>query len=165
MNIQWSSRDRAGIPSLAAVLTVGPMLTGGPHGACLLDRCDTQTSLGSAPPGRLKKRLRPSLEIADPRSETSELTTGPRFIGGDQSPNRGASSSSSPSAVTMDPAPAARKATTIPRAMIDRTTGLRSKPLAPFALPRLRTELRNPSNQSDIQLASGEKRRGATRED
>src|SRR3990170_928083 len=104
MNIQWSSRDRAGIPSLAAVLTVGPMLTGGPHGACLLDRCDTQTSLGSAPPGRLKKRLRPSLEIADPRTQTAGVAPGPRFNGGGQSPNRGPASAASPAAGTMDPA-------------------------------------------------------------
>src|SRR6185503_19243487 len=93
-NNQCPSREREGGPSVATVFTRSPRFTGRPQGSSGLARCETQMSVAPKP-GRVevKKRLRPSLEIAGPKSSNDELTVAPRFVGTSQSENRGAAPS------------------------------------------------------------------------
>src|SRR6266853_165642 len=82
-----------------------PKSTGGPQGASVLARCETQMSAPPRPPGRtpggggegeeVMYRLRPSLEIAGLLSLYGELTTGPRFIGAPHGPYCGCSPAAS----------------------------------------------------------------------
>src|SRR6266853_1865581 len=97
--------ERLGTPSAPPVLMFGPKSTGGPQGASVLARCETQMSAPPRPPGRtpggggegeeVMYRLRPSLEIAGLLSLYGELTTGPRFIGAPHGPYCGCSPAAS----------------------------------------------------------------------
>src|SRR5216684_572391 len=91
----------------------GPRSTGGPQGASMLARCETQMSAPPRPPGRapggvgrgeeLMYRLRPSLEIVGWLSLYGELTTGPRLTGGDHGPYAGWSSAAASAVRSFEP--------------------------------------------------------------
>jgi hypothetical protein len=50
------SHDSAGAPSLKALLTTGPKLTGTDHGAVVLSLVETHKLMAPKPPGRLELR-------------------------------------------------------------------------------------------------------------
>src|SRR6266516_8219944 len=94
-NNRCPSRDSLGACSLAAVLMVGPSGRGASQESLTLARCDTRMSAPPMFPGQLphwKDRLSPSLETDAPWSMKLVFTTGPRFVGADQSEKRGGSS-------------------------------------------------------------------------
>src|SRR5437867_10137812 len=98
-----SSRDSAGAKSFTELLTVGPRLTGVPHGqlASAQARRDTQMFWSKTPSsgrsGRVeaKNMVSPSLDSAACWSLNDVLIVGPRFTGSDQAENCGALSAAS----------------------------------------------------------------------
>src|SRR5216684_2447016 len=105
--------ERLEAPSFPPVLMFGPKSTGGPQGASMLARCETQMSAPPRPPGRepggrgrgeeVMYRLRPSLEIAGLLSLYGELTTGPRLTGVPHGPYAGWSSAAASAARGFEP--------------------------------------------------------------
>src|SRR5260370_4566413 len=97
----------------------GPRSTGGPQGASMLARCETQMSAPPRPPGpapgavgrgeELMYRLRPSLEIVGWLSLYGELTTGPMLTGGPPGPYPGEASAAPPDARGFAPPPPTRR--------------------------------------------------------
>ena len=76
---QCSSRERMGTFSIPGPLRTAPMLTGVPHGASILVRCDTRMSKLPSPPGRseAKYSVSPLFDWAGPASLYGELIAEP----------------------------------------------------------------------------------------
>src|SRR5260370_141188 len=100
--------ERLGGPSFPAVLMFGPRSTGGPQGASVLGRFESQMLAPPRPPRRasggrgrgdeVQDRLRPSLAIAGMVSVYDELIAEPRLTGGHHGRYAGESSAATSAA-------------------------------------------------------------------
>src|SRR5207244_2974960 len=86
-NSRCPSRETAGAASKPGPFTLGPRLTGSPHGALSDARRETQMSAPPSPPERVetKYRLSSSGDSAAFISLAAELIGAPRFTGSDHS--------------------------------------------------------------------------------
>src|SRR6266550_3095668 len=86
-NSRCPSRETAGAASKPGPFTLGPRLTGSPHGASSDARRETQMSAPPSPPERVetKYRLSSSGDSAAFISLAAELIGAPRFTGSDHS--------------------------------------------------------------------------------